>query len=128
MWVRRQSTKLNGVSYVIQRAAEAVFSEEGMAQCQSNIKYYLENAKLISQLLDEKDIYHTGGTDSPYVWMRCPNNMSSWDFFDYLLTKVNVVGTPGSGFGANGDSYFRLTSFGSRENTMEAVERLRKIL
>ena len=128
MWVRRQSTKLNGVSYVIQRAAEAVFTDEGMAQCKNNIKYYLDNAKLISALLKEKGIYHTGGTNSPYIWLQCPNNMKSWEFFDLLLNKISVVGTPGSGFGANGEGYFRLTSFGSRENTIEAVERLKGIL
>ncbi len=128
MWVRRQSTKLNGVSYVIQRAAEAVFTDEGMEQCKKNIKYYLDNAKLISALLKEKGIYHTGGTNSPYIWMNCPNNMKSWDFFDLLLNKTSVVGTPGSGFGMNGEGYFRLTSFGSRDNTIEAVERIRRIL
>lgn len=128
MWVRRQSTKLNGVSYVIQRAAEAVFTDEGMEQCKMNIKYYLDNAKIISVLLKEKEIYHTGGTNSPYIWMSCPNNMKSWEFFDMLLNETSVVGTPGSGFGTNGEGYFRLTSFGSRENTIEAVERLRRVL
>ncbi len=128
MWVRRQSTKLNGVSYVIQRAAEAVFTEEGMEQCKKNIRYYLDNAKLISALLKEKGIYHTGGTNSPYIWMNCPNNMKSWEFFDMLLNETSVVGTPGSGFGMNGEGYFRLTSFGSRDNTIEAVERIRGIL
>jgi len=91
MWVRRQSTKLNGVSYVIQRAAEAVFTDEGMEQCKKNIKYYLDNAKLISALLKEKGIYHTGGTNSPYIWMNCPSNMKSWEFFDLLLNKTSVV-------------------------------------
>ena len=128
MWVRRQSTKLNGVSYVIQRAAEAVFTDEGMEQCKKNIRYYLDNAKLISALLKEKGIYHTGGTNSPYIWMNCPNNMKSWEFFDMLLNETSVVGTPGSGFGMNGEGYFRLTSFGSRDNTIEAVERIRGIL
>jgi len=128
MWVRRQSTKLNGVSYVIQRAAEAVFTDDGMAQCKENIKYYLDNAKIISGLLNELGIFYTGGTNSPYVWMKCPDKMTSWEFFDHLLNEVYVVGTPGSGFGHNGEGYFRLTSFGSRENTYEAVERLRGIL
>ena len=128
MWVRRQSTKLNGVSYVIQRAAEAVFTDEGMEQCKKNIKYYLDNAKLISALLKEKGIYHTGGTNSLYIWMNCPSNMKSWEFFDLLLNKTSVVGTPGSGFGMNGEGYFRLTSFGSRDNTIEAVERIRRVL
>ncbi|MFA5341447.1 MAG: LL-diaminopimelate aminotransferase, partial [Clostridia bacterium] len=128
MWVRRQSTKLNGVSYVIQRAAEAVFTDEGMEQCKKNIRYYLDNAKLISALLKGKGIYHTGGTNSPYIWMNCPNNMKSWEFFDMLLNETSVVGTPGSGFGMNGEGYFRLTSFGSRDNTIEAVERIRGIL
>ncbi len=128
MWVRRQSTKLNGVSYIIQRGAEAVFTEEGMKQCKDNIRYYLDNAKLISALLTEKGIYHTGGNNSPYIWMNCPDKMKSWEFFDLLLNETCVVGTPGSGFGHNGEGYFRLTSFGSRENTIEAVERLRKVL
>jgi LL-diaminopimelate aminotransferase len=128
MWVRRQSTKLNGVSYIIQRAAEAVFTDEGMAQCKENIRYYLDNAKIISDMLNEKGIFYTGGTNSPYVWMKCPDRMTSWGFFDHLLNEVYVVGTPGSGFGHNGEGYFRLTSFGSRENTYEAVERLRGIL
>ncbi len=128
MWSRRQATKFNGVAYVIQRAAEAALSDAGLAECRKSIAYYMGNAKIIADLLDEKGIYYTGGKSSPYIWMRCPNNMKSWDFFDYLLNNVQVVGTPGSGFGECGEGFFRLTSFGSREATLEAVERLRKEL
>lgn len=128
MWARRQATKFNGVSYPVQRAAEAAISEEGVKQCAELVNYYMENAKIISAMLTEKGISHTGGTSSPYIWLKCPNGMGSWEFFDYLLENVQVVGTPGEGFGAAGEGYFRLTSFGSREATLEAVERLRKAL
>nr|QGT49728.1 LL-diaminopimelate aminotransferase [uncultured Candidatus Melainabacteria bacterium] len=124
MWLRRQTTKFNGVPYIIQRGAEAVFTPEGQKEIQENLNYYKENAKLISEVLKKHNIWHIGGTHSPYIWLRCPNNMTSWEFFDYLLTNVQIVGTPGSGFGKNGEGYFRLTSFGSRENTIEAVKRL----
>ncbi len=124
MWLRRQTTKFNGVPYIIQRGAEAVFTEEGQKEIQENLNYYKENAKLISEVLKKHNIWHIGGTHSPYIWLKCPNNMTSWEFFDYLLTNVQIVGTPGSGFGKNGEGYFRLTSFGSRENTIEAVKRL----
>ena len=127
MWLRRQTTKFNGVPYIVQRGAEAVFSEEGQKQIQENIAYYSENAKIIADNLRAKGIYFTGGTHSPYIWLKCPNNMSSWEFFDYLLEKANVVGTPGSGFGPSGEGYFRLTAFGSYENTVEAIERIKKL-
>lgn len=128
LWKRRQATKFNGVSYPVQRAAEAALSDEGIKACIKNINYYKENAKLITDLLDEKGIFYTGGSNSPYVWLECPEGCGSWDFFDKLLNEVQIVGTPGEGFGKGGDKYFRITAFGSRENTMEAVERLRNIL
>ncbi len=124
MWLRRQTTKFNGVPYIIQRGAEAVFTEDGQKEIQENLNYYKENAKLISDVLTKHNIWHIGGKHSPYIWLKCPDNMTSWEFFDYLLTNVQIVGTPGSGFGKNGEGYFRLTSFGSRENTLEAVKRL----
>lgn len=128
MWLRRQTTKFNGVPYIIQRGAEAVFTEDGQKEIQENLNYYKENAKLISDVLTKHNIWHIGGQHSPYIWLKCPNNMTSWEFFDYLLTNVQIVGTPGSGFGHNGEGYFRLTSFGSRENTLEAVKRLDEFL
>ncbi len=128
MWLRRQTTKFNGVSYIVQKGAEAVFTEKGQEQIKQNLDYYKENAKLISDVLTKHNIWHIGGKHSPYIWLRCPDNMNSWEFFDYLLNNVQIVGTPGSGFGKNGEGYFRLTSFGSRENTKEAVERLDKFL
>ncbi|MDD5945304.1 MAG: LL-diaminopimelate aminotransferase [Clostridia bacterium] len=128
LWARRQATKFNGVPYVIQRAAEAALSPEGFKEAMDNIKYYMGNAKLISDLLTEKGIWFSGGICSPYIWLKCPNGMDSWTFFDWLLENAQVGGTPGAGFGAEGEGYFRLTSFGSRENTEEAIERLRKIL
>lgn len=127
-WYRRQATKFNGVSWPVQCAAAAVFSEEGQRQIKENIRYYQENARIISAAMDELGIYYTGGKNSPYIWLKCPNGMSSWEFFDYLLENANVVGTPGSGFGKNGEGYFRLTSFGNRERTIEAVERIKKLL
>lgn len=126
MWLRRQTTKFNGVPYIIQRGAEAVFSERGQKEIKENISYYKENAKLISETLTKCNIWHVGGKHSPYIWMKCPNNMSSWEFFDYLLENLQIVGTPGAGFGINGEGYFRLTSFGSKENTIEAMERFSK--
>jgi LL-diaminopimelate aminotransferase len=128
MWLRRQTTKFNGVPYIVQRGAEAVFTEEGQKEIQENLSYYKENAKLISETLKKHNIWHIGGKHSPYIWLKCPNNMTSWEFFDYLLTNVQIVGTPGAGFGKNGEGYFRLTSFGSHENTVEACKRLDKFL
>lgn len=127
MWLRRQTTKFNGVPYIVQRGAEAVFTEEGYRQTQDNIEYYLGNAKIIAATLDELGIKYFGGKNSPYIWLKCPDNMKSWDFFDMLLTKINVVGTPGQGFGENGEGFFRLTAFGSRENVIKAMERFKNL-
>lgn len=124
MWLRRQSTKFNGVSYVVQKAAEAVFTEEGQKQIKENIAYYSQNAKLIADTFKSLSIWFTGGINSPYIWLKCPNGMSSWEFFDYLLNEAAVVGTPGSGFGKCGEGYFRLTAFNTKENTMEAMQRI----
>ena len=127
MWLRRQTTKYNGVPYIVQRGAEAVFSEEGLKEISENLNYYKENAKIISKTMEECGIWYVGGQHSPYIWLKCPNNMTSWEFFDYLLENAQIVGTPGAGFGKNGEGYFRLTSFGSRENTIEAMERFKKL-
>lgn len=128
LWYRREATKFNGVSYPVQCAAAAVFSEEGQNQIRENLDYYKENARIIAAALDELDIRYTGGKNSPYIWLKCPNGMGSWEFFDYLLENAQVVGTPGEGFGECGKGYFRLTSFGDRDNTIEAVERIKKLL
>lgn len=127
-WLRRQSTKFNGVPYIVQKGAAAVFSDEGMAQIQSNLAYYKRNAGLIAECMDELGIWYTGGKNSPYIWLKCPRGMGSWEFFDYLLNNAQVVGTPGAGFGKNGEGYFRLTAFGSEEITREAVARIKKLL
>lgn len=127
LWLRRQTTKFNGVPYIIQRGAEAVFTEEGMRQIDENIGYYKENARIIAETMDLLGISYTGGINSPYIWLKCPNGMGSWEFFDYLLTNINVVGTPGAGFGKNGEGYFRLTSFGDRESTVEAMNRFKAL-
>lgn len=123
MWNRRQSTKFNGTSYIIQKGAAAVFTEEGMAQCQENIAYYQENARIIADTLKRRNIRFFGGVHSPYIWFECPDGMESWEFFDYLLNNAQVVGTPGAGFGENGKHYFRLTSFNNHENTIAAMKR-----
>jgi len=128
MWTRRQTTKFNGVPYIIQRGAEAVFSEKGQAQIDAAINYYKENARIIADTLSKKNVYFIGGINSPYIWMKCPGCASSWDFFDMLLEKIYVVGTPGVGFGKNGEGFFRLTAFSTKENTTEAMERLSSIL
>ena len=128
MWLRRQTTKFNGVPYIVQRGAAAVFTPEGRAQIAENIGYYRQNAKLIADGLKELGIWFTGGENSPYVWLKCPGGMGSWQFFDYLLENAQVVGTPGAGFGVNGEGFFRLTAFGSREVTAEAVERIKRLL
>ena len=127
MWLRRQSTKFNGVSYIVQRGAEAVFSKEGQKQIKNNINYYKENAKIISDTMQALGIWFTGGESSPYIWFKCPDNMTSWQYFDYLLEKAQVVGTPGSGFGKNGEGFFRLSSFGTKENTVEAMKRIKEL-
>lgn len=128
LWYRRQSTKFNGVSYVVQKGGEMVFSEEGKKQIKVNIDYYRENAAIMTAALDELGIFYTGGKNSPYVWFKCPNNMGSWEFFDFLLENAGVVGTPGEGFGKNGEGFFRLTAFGTKENTIEAMNRLKNCL
>lgn len=124
LWNRRQSTKFNGVSYIVQRGAEAVYSEEGQAQVKALISFYMENAKIIREQLTAAGLAVYGGVNAPYVWVQTPNGLSSWDFFDKLLNTVNVVGTPGSGFGAAGEGYFRISAFNSRENVEEAMKRI----
>lgn len=126
MWLRRQTTKFNGTAYIIQKGAEAVFTPEGYVSCLQSIQYYKENAKIISSTLDKLGIWHTGGVNSPYIWLKC--GMDSWQFFDLLLTKANVAGTPGSGFGVCGEGYFRLTAFNTKERTLEAMARLEAVL
>lgn len=128
IWGRRQGSKFNGVSYPVQRAAEAVFTPEGQKQCRENIRYYQENARVIGKTCDELGIKYTGGVNSPYIWLKCPDNMDSWAFFDMLLNEIQVVGTPGAGFGKNGANWFRLTAFGSHEKTIEAMERFKNLL
>jgi len=127
MWNRRQCTKFNGVPYIVQRAAAAVFSEAGMAEAKAMIAHYMENAKIISDTMTELGIRFTGGINSPYIWFECPFGMDSWQFFDFLLEKTGVVGTPGAGFGQNGSRWFRLTAFNNKENTDEAMNRFRSI-
>ncbi len=124
LWLRRQTTKFNGVPYIIQRGAEAAFSGEGYRQIKANIGYYLKNAHIIADRLSALGVWFTGGQNSPYIWLRCPNGLSSWEYFDELLTKYNIVGTPGVGFGANGEGFFRLSAFGDRKNVRRAMERL----
>lgn len=128
MWTRRQTTKFNGVPYIVQYAAAATLSDEGIKECLENISYYKENARIISSVFDKKGITYFGGKNSPYIWFECPDGMESWDFFDYMLNEIQVVGTPGAGFGTNGTNFFRLTAFGNRENTIEAVNRIDKLL
>ena len=126
MWLRRQTTKFNGVSYPVQRAAAAVFSPEGLAACRKNIAVYQENARMIGETLRELGVWYVGGQNSPYIWLQCPHGMASWDFFDRLLEKAHIVGTPGCGFGKNGEGFFRLTGFGANDRTREAMRRLRE--
>lgn len=128
MWVRNRTTKTNGVSYIIQKGGAAVFSEEGQKQIRENIRIYKENAKVLMNALDQTGIWYCGGKNAPYIWMKCPNGMGSWEFFDYLLHKIQVVGTPGEGFGACGEGYFRFSTFGSPETTKEAAERIVELL
>lgn len=127
LWLRRQTTKFNGVSYIVQRGAEAVFSAEGLKQIRANIAYYLENARLIAETLKDLGFWVVGGENSPYIWLKCPDGMNSWQFFDYLLAKAGIVGTPGAGFGANGEGFFRLSAFGDRNDVLEALARLRSL-
>ncbi len=128
LWERRQGCKFNGVSYVTQRAAEAVFTPEGLTEVKKTLSYYQENARVMADALKEMGIWFTGGVNSPYLWMRCPGSLGSWEFFDRLLEEAQVVGTPGEGFGKNGEGYFRLTAFGDQEKTKEAMERMKRML
>ena len=128
LWNRRVTTKFNGVSYVVQRGAEAVYSEEGQKEIKENIKYYLDNAKIIREGLKEAGFTVYGGVSPPYIWLKVPDGMKSWEFFDLLLEKANVVGTPGSGFGPCGEGYFRLTAFGTKENSIEAIKRIKEVM
>lgn len=128
MWVRNRTTKTNGVSYIIQKGGAAVFTEEGQKQIHENIRIYKKNAKVLMKALGQLGIWYCGGKNAPYIWMKCPNGMGSWEFFDYLLHEIQVVGTPGEGFGACGEGYFRFSTFGSPEDTKEAAERLVKLL
>jgi len=123
LWLRRQTTKFNGVSYIVQRAAAAVFTDDGLQQAQENIKYYTENARLISAALEELGLWFTGGRNAPYIWLQCPGGVGSWEFFDYLLQEYGIVGTPGAGFGQQGEGFFRFTAFGRREDVLKAIER-----
>lgn len=127
LWARRHGTKYNGAPYIVQRAGEAVYSEAGKAQLKEQVGYYMNNAKIIKQGLHDAGYTVSGGVNAPYIWLETPENMNSWDFFDYLLHNANVVGTPGSGFGPSGEGYFRLTAFGSYENTLEALKRIKSL-
>ena len=127
LWARRHGTKYNGAPYIVQRAGEAVYSAEGKAELKEQVAYYMKNARTIKDGLAAAGYTVFGGVNAPYIWLKTPDNMSSWDFFDYLLENVNIVGTPGSGFGPSGEGYFRLTAFGSYENTVEALERIKRM-
>lgn len=128
MWLRRQTTKFNGVSYITQRGAEAVFTEAGEREIEENLQYYRDNASIITETMDRLHIYYTGGKNSPYIWLKCPGDMDSWSFFDKLLNEAYVVGTPGAGFGKSGEKFFRLTAFSTHENTREAMARVEKLV
>ena len=127
MWARRHGTKFNGAPYIVQRAGEAVYSEQGKAELREQVAYYMNNASVIKSGLEKAGYTVFGGVNAPYIWLKTPDNMNSWEFFDHLLEKANVVGTPGSGFGPSGEGYFRLTAFGRYENTLEAIERISKL-
>ena len=124
MWVRNRTTKTNGVSYIIQKGAVAIFSEEGQKQIHDNIRIYKQNAAALMEAFDKLGFWYCGGKNAPYIWINCPDEMGSWEFFDYLLEKIQVVGTPGEGFGACGEGYFRFSTFGSPEDTKEAAKRI----
>ena len=128
MWLRRQTTKFNGVSYITQRGAEAVFTEAGEREIEENLQYYRDNASIITETMDRLHVYYTGGKNSPYIWLKCPGDMDSWSFFDKLLNEAYVVGTPGAGFGKSGEKFFRLTAFSTHENTREAMARFEKLV
>lgn len=127
LWQRRQGCKFNGTAYVTQRAAEATFTPEGRKQILDTIAYYKNNAKVMMQAFDEMGVEYTGGVNSPYIWLKCPEGMGSWEYFDYLLNNAEIVGTPGEGFGANGEGWFRLTAFGDAQKTVEAMERIKQL-
>ena len=127
LWARRHGTKFNGAPYIIQKAGEAIYTEEGKKQTKEQIAYYMNNAKVIREGLASAGYSVSGGVNAPYIWLETPNHMTSWDFFDYLLNEANVVGTPGSGFGPSGEGYFRLTAFGTYEKTLEAIERIKRL-
>ncbi|MBP5197496.1 MAG: LL-diaminopimelate aminotransferase [Lachnospiraceae bacterium] len=128
LWARRHATKYNGAPYIVQRAGAAVYTEEGQRQIKAQVSYYMENARIILEGLKSAGYSVSGGVDAPYIWLKTPDKMTSWEFFDMLLNECNVVGTPGSGFGPSGEGYFRLTAFGSRENTLEAMDRIKNRL
>ena len=128
MWVRNRTTKTNGVSYIIQKGGAAVFTEEGQKQIKANIQIYKDNARILTEALDKLGIWYTGGKNAPYIWLKCPGGMGSWEFFDYLLNEIQVVGTPGEGFGTCGEGFFRFSTFGSRSDTEEAAKRLVSLL
>lgn len=128
IWLRRQSTKFNGVSYIVQKAAESIYTPEGQGEIKEYINYYMENAKIIRDGLDSIGIKTFGGVSAPYIWLKTPGNLSSWEFFDLLLNEVGIVGTPGVGFGDEGEGYFRLTAFGSRENIIKAIKKIKKTI
>ena len=127
LWARRQGTKFNGAPYIIQRAGEAVYSEEGKRETREQVAYYMNNARVIREELKSAGYTVFGGVNAPYIWLKTPDNMTSWEFFDVMLNRANVVGTPGSGFGPSGEGYFRLTAFGEYENTIKAIERIKNI-
>ncbi len=127
LWLRRQTTKFNGVPYIIQKGAAAVFSPEGQKEVETNVRYYLDNAKIIRDAFSELGFWFVGGDNSPYIWIKCPDGLDSWTFFDKLLNEAYVVGTPGVGFGSGGEGYFRISAFGARENVIEAMERIKKL-
>ena len=128
MWVRNRTTKTNGISYILQRGGEAIFSAEGQQQVRAQIAVYKQNAKILTDALDKCGIWYTGGKNAPYIWLRCPDGMESWEFFDYLLNEIQVVGTPGEGFGRCGEGFFRFSTFGSPADTAEAAQRLVRLL
>jgi LL-diaminopimelate aminotransferase len=127
LWARRHGTKFNGAPYIIQRAGEAVFSEQGQKEVKEMVGYYMNNAKIIREGLVDAGYTVSGGINAPYIWLKTPGKMTSWEFFDYLLETANIIGTPGSGFGPSGEGYFRLTAFGTYESTLEAMERIKKL-
>jgi len=128
MWVRNRTTKTNGISYILQKAGIAVFTGEGQRQIYENIRYYKQNARVLMEALDRAGIRYWGGKNAPYIWMACPKGMKSWDFFDLMLDRIQVIGTPGEGFGASGEGYFRLSSFGDAKETRIAAERIQSLV